>query len=88
MYKFIGHDNWSRRMPDDGRHYERMSRFYGKVEILRPLLWFYVGQPNINVEQIAKWFTDEAIFQLVHDKFIIIEELDTKGNIVNTEIND
>lgn len=88
MYRFIGHDNWGRSMPDHRRHYERFGRYYGKVEILRPLLWFYVGQPNIKVEQLAKWFTDEALFQLVHDKFITIEELDKLGNVVNVEIND
>jgi hypothetical protein len=72
-------------MPDYRTHFEKMGRFYGKVEILRPLLWFYVGQPNIKVEDLAKRFTNEAIFQLVNDKFITIEELDREGNVVKND---
>ena len=85
MYTFIGHDNWGRSMPDHRRFFEKYGRYHGKVEILRPLLWFYVGQPNIKVQDLAKWFTDEAIFQLVNDKFITIEELDKEGNVVKNE---
>lgn len=69
MYTFVGHDNWSRKMPE----YNFESKYFGKVEILRPLLWFYVGQKNIKIEDLTKWFTDEAIGQLAHDKFIIVE---------------
>ena len=87
MYTFIGHDNWRQPMPNYRRHFEKMGRFYGKVEILRPLLWFHEGQKGVKVDDLAKWFTDEAIFQLVNDKFITIEELDKEGNVVNVEID-
>lgn len=84
----MGDNNWSRNMPDFRTHYQKMGKFYGKVEILRPILWYYIGQQNVKVEDLAKRFTDEAIFQLVHDKFITIEELDRDGKIVlNVELD-
>jgi hypothetical protein len=85
MYKLIGHDSWRDRfeIPDTRSHFEKMARFYGKVEILRPLWFFHEGQKDVKVENLTKFFTDAAIFSFINDKFITIEELNKEGKIVN-----
>jgi hypothetical protein len=90
MYKFIGHDSWRGRfdIPDTRSWFEKKNRFYGRVEILRPIPWFYVGQKDIMVTDLIKWYTDAAIFTFINDHFITIEELDKEGNVENVEIND
>jgi hypothetical protein len=82
MYKFIGHDSWRGgfTIPDFRNHFEKMGDFYGKVDILRPIPWFYVGQKDIKIGDVAKWYTDAAIFTLINDHFITVEELDKEGN--------
>jgi hypothetical protein len=85
MLTFIGHESWRGefQFPETKTHFEKMASFYGKVEILRPLLWFYVGQKNVKVEDLSKWFTDGAIFTMINDHFIKVEELDKEGKIAN-----
>jgi hypothetical protein len=74
MYCFIGHKNWSRRIPFPSD--EEMSDLEGTendkdVTVLRPTLFFCASQKT-KLSRIKAHFTDYAIMKLVYDKFIEI----------------
>ena len=74
MYRFIGHDNWSRRFPTDFSNDLMTGNLYNKminVTVLRASLFFHSGEKT-TLDRIKANFTDEAIAKLVHDKFIEI----------------
>jgi hypothetical protein len=76
MYKFIGHDNWSRRMPYPSGFPDNLHDYFGdknNVTILRSSLFFYAGQKT-TLEEFNKFFTIKAILIMVHDKFIEIND--------------
>jgi len=67
MYFFIDHN--MDRMPFDPTFLENHDSC--GIEILRPAsMWFYVGQKNVTLGDLRKWFTEEAILALEVDGFI------------------
>jgi hypothetical protein len=85
MIFFVGHDSWRYSMPDNRTHFEKMSMYYGEVKILRPLMFFHEGQENVKISDLTKFFTEQAIFTFIHDKFIEIEELDKEDNVIKND---
>jgi hypothetical protein len=83
MYKFIGKQNWKDEyiIPDTRGHFEKYAKFYGKVEILRPLWFFHEGQQGITLKDLLKFYQDQAIYCFINDGFITIEELNSKGEV-------
>lgn len=79
MYNFIGHESWKDKleMPDNRGYFEKNACLYGEVKILRPLMFFHQGQKDVKVENLAKFFTDAAIFSFINDHFITVEEIKT-----------
>ena len=76
MYKFIGHDNWSRRLPFPTA--DEMSDLVDTendkdVTVLRATLFFCASQKT-KLSRIKAHFTDYAIMKLVYDKFIEIHD--------------
>ena len=76
MYNFIGHDNWSRRLPfpSDIEMVDLATSLNDKdVTVLRATLFFCASQKT-KLSRIRAHFTDYAITKLVHDKFIEIHD--------------
>ncbi len=71
MYKFIGHENWNKPFPNI--LLDKLASFLlhddTKVIILRGCMWFYKNQKT-TLGEVRKHFTEQAIEQLIHDKFI------------------
>ncbi len=68
MFNFIGHRAWKKPILDiDFKMYLEDK----DVTVLKPILFFHAEQKT-NLNTIKKYFTDEAIFKLTHDKFIKI----------------
>jgi hypothetical protein len=67
MHSFVGHPEWKRSLDIDFRCYTVNKN----VTVLRPILFFHSEQKT-DLDTIKKYFTDEAILKLTHDKFILI----------------
>lgn len=75
MYTFIGHDNWSRRMPNPDDYpymFSDINENSIEVIILRNTTFFYVGQKT-TLGALRKQYTKKAIDALEHDGFIKIK---------------
>jgi hypothetical protein len=69
MLNFVGHPEWKHSLDIDFRMYLENK----DVTVLRSILFFYSEQKT-DLNTIKKYFTDEAIFKLTHDKFIQIHD--------------
>lgn len=72
MYKFFGHDNWNRRIPNSDNFPYAFSDFAeDNVEliIIRNTTFFYVEQKT-TLGALKKQYTKKAIDALEHDGFI------------------
>lgn len=67
MYNFVGPKEWGRSLDIDFRSYIENK----DVTALRPILFFHSEQKT-DLNSVKKYFTDEAILKLTHDKFIKI----------------
>lgn len=67
MHSFVGHPEWRHSLDFDFRRYIENK----DVTVLRPILFFHSEQKT-DLDTIKKYFTDEAILKLTHDKFIKI----------------
>jgi len=71
MYKFIGRTSWREgyiSLPFS--MLERVKK--NEVKILRPLWFYHAEQKGLTVEDLLKYFTDEAVMKFQHDEFISI----------------
>jgi len=72
MNNFIGHENWSKRFPDDSDIIDFGASLNDKeVIVLRPILFFHAEQKT-TLSKICAYFTQHAIGKLINDKFIEI----------------
>jgi hypothetical protein len=69
MHNFVGPKEWGRSLDIDFRHYTVNKN----VTVLRPILFFHREQKT-NLDTIKKYFTDDAILKLTHDKYIMIHD--------------
>lgn len=67
MHNFVGIKEWENSLDFDFRRYIENK----DVTVLRPILFFHTEQKT-DLDTIKKYFTDEAILKLTHDKFIKI----------------
>jgi hypothetical protein len=72
MYKFIGKENWSHRMPPPSllKYDEQSAR---EVIVTRGCLFFYETQIT-TMGDVRQHFTDSAIEKLIHDGFLKIKD--------------
>jgi hypothetical protein len=69
MHSFVGHPEWKRSLDIEFRRYIENK----DVTVLRPILFFHSEQKT-DLNSIKKYFTDDAILKLTHDKFILIHD--------------
>ena len=69
MGNFVGQKEWEHSLDIDFRRFLENK----DVTVLRPILFFHTEQKT-DLNTIQKYFTDEAIYRLSHDKFIKIHD--------------
>lgn len=70
MFKFVGHESWRMKLPDD--YFDDIyTSDDTEVLVLRSILFFYADQKT-TLGKIRENFTNHAITKLEHDKFIQI----------------
>ncbi len=69
MHNFVGQPEWKCSLDIEFRRYIENK----DVTVLRPILFFHSEQKT-DLNTIKKYFTDEAILKLTHDKFIKIHD--------------